>query len=909
MNLCKRLLCSAHIIFSIMLCSFLVAGQPASAAAQAQSEEAPGIQAMKLVANQSGWLLANDRLFWTTSLGAQWTEITPPAPAGTGILGIFFNPAGSGWVMQSSSDQTTFTIARTSDRGGHWTSTSIDSPFNDGLPFGGNAFLYFADDQHGWLMLSVQSSSNSRRGVLFQTSDGGTHWTRLPDPPVGGDMIFSDSQHGFMGPGPRGDELFSTSDAGNTWQPVVLATPATDLAQASSNITLPFFTDTIHGILLRTYSGSAVVRYETSDSGASWTPTAPVRSSQPSIVALAADGTVTSQILPVRAAAISQGHAQFGAATHSPVRATFATTSQGWVLFASGSCDAIAATCTQTSSLQGTLDGGKTFFSLGDIPGVALQTTHTVTLTSPQSLNVTPSFSSNSVTPMATTSLPSASPLINQMGFDKCEILTTAQMQDWYTNSPYRAVGAYIGGISRACSNVGFTQAWGATVLAQGWGIIAIWVGPQAYNTTFAHKLSGIPATDQATGVTEADAAAAHMAILGFGPGSIVYYDMEAYTRTATSEASTQAFVEGWVSELHANGLLGAIYSSHPELQDWEPGKVVDAPDAIWFAYFYSTGVPCGTRCQNTESSDIPDTYWNNNQRIRQTSSGFTSTYGTTAASIDEDWADGPVVIISGNRITVALAGTGTGTITSSDTFISCGTVCSAVYPANATVTLTAAPTALSSFISWTGCTSSTGYTCTVTVAGASTVTATINITPPVFSITSSATSLTWSLGSSAGSNITVSSKAPYQGVFTFSCSGLPSYLQCAFTPATLTADGSGTPLVSVLTLTATSTIGQTNAPHNPRNRSMPIQLTFLLAPFLAAPLVFRRRLSAKGIHMDRLLLLLIAVLSLTLMQFATGCNNGSVKTTTTIFSGTIKLTATSAGTSQQLSIPVRLIQ
>jgi Domain of unknown function (DUF1906)/Divergent InlB B-repeat domain len=899
----KKSLCVLRVLLSVFL--LLVTGLSSVAWAQADADldVGNGVQSMKLVGGQSGWMLANNRVFWTSSLGASWTEVTPPSASGAQPRGVFFNAAGSGWIVQAGTDQSgprAFSVAHSADQGAHWSSTAIASPFTDGLIFGGSAFPYFTDEMHGWVMLSVQSSSNFSRDILFQTVDGGAHWVRLPDPPVDGDVVFSDSQHGFIGPGARGDELFSTADGGQTWQAVPLASPSADLAQTSSRISLPAFSDREHGLLVRTYSnaqGTTSVRYATADGGTTWTAAVPVQSAKAAIFAVTADGGVTAQIVaPAKVSALATG---VGAANVAPIRATFSDAMQGWVLFSGGSCQ--AATCTQSSSLQGTVDGGKTFFALGSIPGVPLESTRSVVISSGAA-----ALRPNVVNPRVVVP-PTATPLVNQMGFDKCEILTTTQMQDWITNSPYRAVGAYIGGISAACANLGFTQSWAATVLSQGWGIIPIWVGPQAPNSTLAHKLTGVPATDQATGVTEADAAAARMTALGFGPGSVVYYDMEAYTRTAASEASTQAFVEGWVTELHAQGFQAAIYSSHPEIQDWEQGKVADAPDAIWFAFFFSTGVPCGTKCQNTESTDIPDTFWNNHQRLRQTSSGFTSTYGSTAASIDEDWTDGPVVAIAtGNRLIVTTAGTGTGLVTSGDTFISCGTggsVCSAVYAAGSTVTLTAVPTALSSFISWTGCTTSSGTTCNVTVSSASSVTATFNITPPVFTIASSVPSLTWNVGASAGANITVSPKAPYQGTFTFACSGLPSYLHCAFSPATVTADGSGATLTTAMTLTATSSIGRNNIV--PRSSGAPIQLALLFVPLLFAPMVFRRNAAVKRLRVGRLMLLLAAAGGLAVAQFGTGCSDGGTVTKAPLFSGTAQLVVDSAGTNQTLSIPV----
>ena len=67
----------------------------------------------------------------------------------------------------------------------------------------------------------------------------------------------------------------------------------------------------------------------------------------------------------------------------------------------------------------------------------------------------------------------------------------------------------------------------------------------------------------------------------------------------------------------------------------------------------------------------------------------------------------------------------GSGTVTSSDGGINCGTTCSASYNSGTVVTLTATPTGLLSiFTGWTGCDTASGTTCTVIMTRARTVTA-----------------------------------------------------------------------------------------------------------------------------------------------------------------------------------------
>ena len=64
----------------------------------------------------------------------------------------------------------------------------------------------------------------------------------------------------------------------------------------------------------------------------------------------------------------------------------------------------------------------------------------------------------------------------------------------------------------------------------------------------------------------------------------------------------------------------------------------------------------------------------------------------------------------------VSVNPTGDGTVTSLTGGISCPTQCISAFPVGASVGLTATPMPSHSFVSWTGCTSSSGNTCTVTI-------------------------------------------------------------------------------------------------------------------------------------------------------------------------------------------------
>jgi hypothetical protein len=121
--------------------------------------------------------------------------------------------------------------------------------------------------------------------------------------------------------------------------------------------------------------------------------------------------------------------------------------------------------------------------------------------------------------------------------------------------------------------------------------------------------------------------------------------------------------------------------------------------------------------------------------------------------------------------LTVNREGSGTGTVTSSPAGIDCGSVCSASFGGDSTVTLTATANAGSIFAGWTGGGCSGTGSCTVTMSNATTVSATFNRT----------FTLSVALGGSGSGTVTSS-----DGVI--NCGSICSETVTATTPVTLTA-------------------------------------------------------------------------------------------------------------------------
>ena len=89
------------------------------------------------------------------------------------------------------------------------------------------------------------------------------------------------------------------------------------------------------------------------------------------------------------------------------------------------------------------------------------------------------------------------------------------------------------------------------------------------------------------------------------------------------------------------------------------------------------------------------------------------------------------------HTLSVSKSGSGSGVVSSSPSGISCGSTCSAEFAHGTSVTLSASASSGSVFAGWSGCQSTSGSQCTVSMSQARSVTATFNLAPlPPTSVT-----------------------------------------------------------------------------------------------------------------------------------------------------------------------------
>ncbi|BFV58302.1 hypothetical protein KCMC57_up34060 [Kitasatospora sp. CMC57] len=232
--------------------------------------------------------------------------------------------------------------------------------------------------------------------------------------------------------------------------------------------------------------------------------------------------------------------------------------------------------------------------------------------------------------------------LFTGSGFDACTAPPLETMTAWKQSSPYGAVGLYVSGSQRGCSQPRLTADWVRQVVAMGWQLMPTHVGRQAPCSTLRNKPNRIdPATAVQQGQAEAAEAAAALRSLGLGPGSPVYLDIESYPRgDQTCAQSVVDFTVGWTQQLHLEGFRSGFYSSADsgisDLAAAARAGSAPLPDAVWYARWDG-------RADTTGAGSLDPGQWANHQRIHQYQGNVQETWGGATLGIDRNQVDGPV--------------------------------------------------------------------------------------------------------------------------------------------------------------------------------------------------------------------------------------------------------------------------
>jgi hypothetical protein len=221
------------------------------------------------------------------------------------------------------------------------------------------------------------------------------------------------------------------------------------------------------------------------------------------------------------------------------------------------------------------------------------------------------------------------------VGFDACAAPSGRAMSAWRSSTAYRAVGVYIGGTNRACSQPNLTSGWVTKQTGSGWHLIPTYVGLQAPTSSCSSCAKFGVKNPGSKGVKAANDAVPRAQAVGIGYGSPIYFDLEAYTRTSSASKAVRAFLASWTKRLHALGYVSGVYSSGAsgirELVD-AVGTGFLEPDEIWIANWN------GKKTANDPY--VPAGLWSGH-RLRQYRGGHNETHGGVTINIDNDYIAG----------------------------------------------------------------------------------------------------------------------------------------------------------------------------------------------------------------------------------------------------------------------------
>jgi hypothetical protein len=239
-------------------------------------------------------------------------------------------------------------------------------------------------------------------------------------------------------------------------------------------------------------------------------------------------------------------------------------------------------------------------------------------------------------------------------GFDACSTPSASAMSAW-SQSPFRAVGVYIGGLNSTCAQPNLTPGWVSGEVAAGWHLIPTYVGYQGAGACGGTCATINPAQATAEGTAAAGDAVSRAQALGIPAGNPIYDDMEQYSRSTAGTAAVLAFLSGWTSQLHAAGYQSGVYSSASSaITDLvnQQGTGYQEPDDIWIGDWNNQ--------QSTSDPYVPAGDWSSHARVHQYKGAHNDTYGGVTLNIDSDYLDGATADTGGANTATPVVPDGT---------------------------------------------------------------------------------------------------------------------------------------------------------------------------------------------------------------------------------------------------------
>ncbi len=226
------------------------------------------------------------------------------------------------------------------------------------------------------------------------------------------------------------------------------------------------------------------------------------------------------------------------------------------------------------------------------------------------------------------------------------------------------------------------------------------------------------------------------------------------------------------------------------------------------------------------------------------------------------------------HSLSVTLAGSGSGTVTSRPSGIVCGSSCSASFATGTTVSLTFSPASGSTFAGWSEACAGTG-SCSVTMNGDELITATFNVPPPDLSLGASPSNMSVTAGGSVSTKLSITPAGGFNQSVALTCSGAPSAATCTISPASVTPNGTN---AVTATLTVTTTARSTTPVAPWTNPTIHGEQWVLVCLALVLGLTLWARMVA-GLFRPRPLAGLALTVTFLLIVLWAGCGGGNTLT------------------------------
>ena len=244
--------------------------------------------------------------------------------------------------------------------------------------------------------------------------------------------------------------------------------------------------------------------------------------------------------------------------------------------------------------------------------------------------------------------LPPAPQIFTGQAFDTCTAPSLGALQAWRHSSPYGAVGIYIGGRNRACSQPRLNPDWVRSATVLGWGLLPLYVGSQAPCLAPRSGTRIDPRHAVTTGTSEGRDAVRAASALGLAPSSPLYLDMEAYNRDgAGCTLAVLQYTAAWSQAVRAAGYLSGFYSSADAgIADLAAAALHRSagapppPDVIWYARWDSRAATDGYHV-------LPPGEWADHRRVHQYQGNATERHGGVTLCIDRNAVDAPVAVLA----------------------------------------------------------------------------------------------------------------------------------------------------------------------------------------------------------------------------------------------------------------------